>query len=169
MARLVWLSTGIAWAATSLILFTGPQYWDPVTILDWTAVWIYTAAWLLFAASVLLLGRLSSSRTVMALAIVCAVGAIVVGSANALEDGFDVEGAGTGYVVSFLWAWLSLIPLALAQWYARDTALSRVSIVLFLGIALSTVGGGFVILGVLGMIAIAPGRFTPVSRLSPTR
>jgi hypothetical protein len=167
-ARLVWLLTGIAWAATSLILFAGPQYWDPVTILDWTAVWTYTIAWLLFAPSVLLLGRMSTSRTVVALAIVSAVGAVIVGSANALEDGFGVEGAENMYVVGFLWAWLSLIPLAVAQWLARDSTLSRLTIVLFLGIALSTLGGGFIILASLAAIAIVPERFAPVS-LSPTR
>lgn len=161
-ARLVWLLTGIAWAATSLIQLAQPQYWDPVTALDWAAVWTYSAAWLLFAPSILLLGRLSSSRVVVAIAIVCAVGAVVVGSANALEDGFGVEGAGGWYAVGFLWAWLSLVPLAMAQWYARETARSRLTIVLFLGIALFTLGGGLIILVALGAVAVAPERFTPV-------
>ena len=36
MTRLIWLLTGIAWAATSMIALAETNYQDPETILDWT-------------------------------------------------------------------------------------------------------------------------------------
>ena len=168
MARALWLLTGIAWAAASLILFAGPEYWDPVTALDWTAIWLYTAAWLLFAPSVVLIGRLSASPRVAAFAGLCAVGAVVAGSANALEDGFGMEGLGTWYVVGFLTAGLSLVPLGLAQWKDASPRLAGLSFALFLGIMLFTDGGGLVILVALAAIAATPGWFTRRQPQVPT-
>jgi hypothetical protein len=40
-ARLLWLATGCAWASRSLLEFLSPDYWDPVTALDWAAVRTY--------------------------------------------------------------------------------------------------------------------------------
>lgn len=38
VARLVWLATGLLWAARSLVGFANPDYSDPVTALDWIAI-----------------------------------------------------------------------------------------------------------------------------------
>ena len=67
MSRVIWLLTGAAWAGRSLVEFAHPDYFDPVTALDWTAVWLYSAALLLFAPSLVLLGSLATSRSVMRL------------------------------------------------------------------------------------------------------
>ncbi len=163
MARVIWVLTGLAWAATSLLALAGPQYWDPVTTLDWTAVWVYTAAWLLFAPAIILLGRLASSRVVMTVAVVCAIGAVVAGGANALEDGFGVDGAGSWYVLGFLAVVLYLVPLALMLWRAQCRRLAGLTLGLFLGILLFTLGGGLIILAAFGALAIAADRFGPVT------
>ena len=51
LSRIVWLVTGATWAARSLLERADPDYWDPVTTLDWSAVWTFSAALLLLAAS----------------------------------------------------------------------------------------------------------------------
>ncbi len=159
MSRIVWLVTGIAWAARSMLEFAHPNYYDPATVMDWGAVWLYSVALLLLAPSVLLIGQLAQSRPVMAAAAVTAVGAAVAGGANAIEDGFGVSAGGMLYVVGFLTAWLSLLPLAATLWRSRCLRLAGLSVALFFGIALFTVGGGLIVLAALGALAIAPGWF----------
>lgn len=156
VSRIVWLVTGVVWACRSLIEFAHPDYWDPVTALDWSAVWLYSAAWLLMAPSVLLLGRLASSRQVMTVAAVVAIGALLAGGANAIEDGFGVKSLGTLYVVGFMTAWLAFLPLAATFRQARCSRLAGLSVALFFGVMLFTLGGGLIILGALGSIAVAP-------------
>lgn len=159
MSRMIWLLTGGAWAGGSLIAFADPDYWDPVTALDWSAVWLYSAALLLFAPSVLLLGRLASSRPVTTVAMVASIGALVAGLANALEDGFGVKALGTFYVVGFLTAGLAMLPLAATFRQARCSRLAALSVLLFFGVLTFTVGGGLLILGGFGALAIAPSWF----------
>jgi len=160
VSRIVWLVTGAAWATRSLLEFAHPDYWDPVTALDWSAVWLYSAAWLLMAPSVPLLGRLASSRRVMTVAAVIAIGALLAGGANAIEDGFGVKSLGTLYVVGFMTACLALLPLAATFRQARYSRLAGLSVGLFVGVMLFNVGGGLIILVALGSIAVAPRWFT---------
>ena len=61
-----------------------------MTTLDWASIWLYSAAWLLLAPAVLLMGRLVASREVRTLAAIVAAGALATGIANGLEDGFEV-------------------------------------------------------------------------------
>lgn len=160
VSRIVWVVTGAVWATRSLLEFAHPDYWNPVTALDWSAVWLYSAAWLLTAPSVLLLGRLASPRQAMTVAAVVAIGALLAGGANAIEDGFGVKALGTLYVVGFMTAWLALLPLAVTFWQARYSRLAGLSVALFFGVMLFTVGGGVVVLVALGSAAVAPGWFT---------
>lgn len=159
VSRLIWLLTGAAWATRSVVAFADPDYWDPVTALDWTAVWLYSVALLLFAPAVLLLGRIAASRSVTTTATVVAIGAVLAGGANALEDGFGVQQLGTLYVVGFLTAWLAVLALAVALQRARFTRLAGLSVLLFVSVLLFTLGGGLLILGGLGALAIVPAWF----------
>lgn len=159
VSRMIWLLTGGAWAGRSLIAFADPDYWDPVTVLDWTAVWLYSAALLLFAPSLVLLGRLATSRSVMTFAAISAIGALVAGGANAIEDGFSVAIGGTLYVVGFMTMWLALLPLAVTLYRAPCSRLAGLSVLLFVGVLLFNLGGGLLILGGLGALAIAPSWF----------
>ena len=156
MSRVIWLLTGAAWAGRSLVEFAHPDYFDPVTALDWTAVWLYSAALLLFAPSLVLLGRLATSRSVMTFAAISAIGALVAGGANAIEDGFSVAIGGTLYVVGFMTMWLALLPLAVTLYRAPCSRLAGLSVLLFVGVLLFNLGGGLLILGGLGALAIAP-------------
>jgi hypothetical protein len=159
LARVVWLLTGLLWAATSLLGFAHPDYWDPVTPLDWSAVWLYSAAWLAVAPAVLLLGRLAASRQVMIVATVVAIGALVAGGSNAAEDGFGVSSMGTFYVLGFMTGGLALLPLATTFQRAGHSRLAGLSIALFVGVLLFTLGGGLIILVALGSLAVAPQWF----------
>jgi len=160
MSRVIWLLTGVAWAGRSLVEFAHPDYFDPVTALDWTAVWLYSAALFLFAPSLVLLGRLAASRSVMTFAAISAIGALVAGGANAIEDGFSVAIGGTLYVVGFMTMWLALLPLAVTLYRAPCSRLAGLSVLLFVGVLLFNLGGGLLILGGLGALAIAPSWFT---------
>jgi hypothetical protein len=161
ISRLIWCLTGLAWAIRSLLEFSQPGYSNPVTVLDWGAVWSYSIAWLMFVPSVLLLGRLASSRKVMVVATIFALGAVMAGSANAIEDGFGVRAFGAVYLVGFLIAWLSLLPLAVVLWRARCPRLAGLVVALFVGVSLFTLGAGLIILVALGALAYAPEWFGP--------
>lgn len=158
-ARILWLVTGCVWAARSLLEFANPDYWDPVTALDWSAVWTYSAALILLAASALLLGRLAPTSKVMIAATVVATGALVAGLANGIEDGLGVKGLGVVYVIGFVVAWLGLAALAVMFAIDGRSRLAALVGALFLGVALFTVSGGLIILGALGSIALAPRWF----------
>lgn len=166
LARVVWLLTGVLWAARSLLEFAHPDYWDPVTALDWSSVWLYSAALLAFAPSVLLLGRLAESRQVMIVASVVAIGALVAGAANAAEDGFEVSSMGTLYVVGFLTGGLALLPLAATLQRASRPRLAGLTVALFVGLLLFTLGGGLIILVALGFLAVTPRWFRATSPVS---
>jgi hypothetical protein len=164
---LSWLLAGVLWAARTLIALAAPVYYDPVTALDWAAVWLTSAQWPMLGLSVILLGRLTASTPVRAVSILVALGAVLVGGGNANEDGFGVPIGGAFYIVGFFMTWLGLLPLAATLWRARYRRLAGLSLALLLAILLINVGGGFVILGGLGALAAAPTWFARSEATSP--
>ena len=158
-SRAVWLVTGSAWAARSLLGFTQPNFTSPVTALDWLAVWLFTACWLLLAPSVILLARLAASRQVMAIAGVVAVAALCAGVANAVEDGLGAKAWGTLYIVGSLTGWFGLLALAFATNRVGHARLAKLCLALFVGFLLFPLGGGFISLIAWAMLAIAPSNF----------
>lgn len=158
--RVIWLATGIAWASRSLMSLADPDYWDPVSTLDWSAVWLYSIAWLLMAPSVLLMARLAPTRLVLTCAAIVAAAAVVAGAANALEDGLGMRSLGSAYVVGVMVAWLGLVPLAVAFGLARAPRLAGLCVVLVVGIPLINTGGSVLILVGLGALAIRPAWFS---------
>jgi hypothetical protein len=162
--RVAWLVAGLAWAARSVIEFARPEYYDPVSLLDWSAVWSYTAAWLLSALAVPLLARSVGSSAVVAVSVAFMVAAVVAGSANALEDALDQSWGGTPYVIGFLVAWLSLIPLTVLVWRAGSRRLAVLPLALFVSVALFNSGGGVVVLAAAVAFAVAPRWFEATPR-----
>ena len=131
VARVVWLITGVVWAVSGLVLLTDVEYWDPVTSLDYVAVWSYSLGWLGLAVSILLLAGLVASRPVAIVAVVVALGAAAAGIANGIEDGLGMKALGTLYVIGVLVAAFGLLPLILAafgglaiapSWFVRSAA-----------------------------------------------
>jgi hypothetical protein len=159
VARSIWGLTGIAWAAASLLDTAGAQYWDPITLTDYLAVSLYTAAWILAAPAVLLMTGSSSGRAPRILAMIFAAAAIAVGAANALEDGFGLRELGAVYVVSFLGALLTLVALTVALLRAQPRRLAGVTAALLVGSAFVTSGGGVIVFAALAALALAPAWF----------
>jgi hypothetical protein len=159
LARVIWLATGIAWACRSLMSLADPDYLDPMTALDWGSVWLYSVAWLLMAPSVLLMGRLVPTRPILGCAAIVAIGAVLAGTANALEDGFGMGSLGTAYVVGVLLAWLGFVPLAVAFGLARALRLAGLCVVLVVAIPLINTGGSILVLIALGALAMRPAWF----------
>ncbi len=160
MARIVWLTTGLMWATRSLLEFAHPDYMDPSAALDWVAVWLYSAAWLMLAASVLLVARLVATREVTVAATIVATGAIAAGVANGLEDGLGMSSFGVLYVVGFMVGWLGLLGLAASLQRATCVRLAGLTLAIFVGVASLTLGGGVIVLMALGSLAAAPAWFT---------
>jgi hypothetical protein len=160
LVRAIWLLTGITWAAASLILQAHPDYWDPVTTLDYAAIVVYSAAWLTFAPSTIFIGRLASLSSVVTICRVIAAGAVVAGASNLLEDGLNVPGAGTFYILGFFAAWLGLLVLAWAMARAGASRVAALVVVLFLGIALLVAAlGGVIVLAAFIALAARPSWF----------
>lgn len=160
LSRIVWLLTGLAWATRSTMEFASPDYWEPVTTLDWASIWLYSIAWLLMAPSVLLIARLAPTRSVVVVAVIASIGAVMAGGANAVEDGLGVSSMGTWYVIGFMAGWLALPVLALALVRAHRVRLAGLVLAVFGGIVLLNIGGGLIVLGALGSIAIVPDWYT---------
>jgi hypothetical protein len=157
--RIAWLLTGFAWAVRSGLEFAKPDYYEPVTLLDWAAVISYSIAWLLSAGAALLLARDLEARLVRLVAVVFAVAASTAGLANVVEDAFDQSWGGTPYVIGFLVAWIALIPFAGLVWRTKARRMALLPVALFASIALFNMGGGLVALIVASAFAIAPGWF----------
>lgn len=160
LSRLVWVLTGLAWATRSAMEFASPDYWDPVTALDWASIWVYSIAWLLLAPSVLLIARLVATRSVVLVAVIASIGAVMAGSANAVEDGLGVSSMGTWYVIGFMTGWLALPVLAVTLARAHRVRLAGLVLAIFGGILLFNLGGGLIVLGALGSLAIVPDWWT---------
>jgi hypothetical protein len=164
LARIIWLATGLAWASRSLLSFADPAYVDPVTALDWAAVWLYSMAWLLTAASVLLIAHLVPTPGVRGSAGLVATASIVAGIANGLEDGLGWASTSSLYIVGVLAAWLGLIPFVVTLAQGHAARLAGVGVVMLVGIPLIDTGGSVVVLVALGALAIRPAWFVPAPR-----
>lgn len=142
--------TGVAWAARSLqaILFD-PDYWDPVTANDYVSIYLYSAAWLLTAASVLILREVAHpERGLSAVILVVAVACTVTGVANGIEDALGVSGFGLLYVVGIVSSVIGMVAIAVMLRGTPASPLSFVPAVGGLAMFLMVLGGG-----VLGLVA----------------
>jgi hypothetical protein len=164
-ARVTWFLTGLVWAARSLIGLAHPDYWNAVTTLDYTAVWSSSLAWILLGLSVAFIGRLVATRVVLRIATVVAIGAMVAGVANGIEDGLGHRQWGTVYVIGSLTGFLGLLVLAAVIARAGLPRLAVAVVAMFLGIALTAtenvfaVAAAVIVLLVFGALAASPEWF----------
>lgn len=161
MARLIWISTGIAWAVASLTQLAGAVYYDPVTLLDWTAVLAYTVALLWLGLSVWCIGWLVPSRAVRVVAVTAAIPPIVTGLANLAEDGLGLAGASSVYVTGILLTVLGLVVLAGALLWSRARRLAGLMALVTIGLFLVAFGGGVVLLLLFEYLAGRTAWFRP--------
>ncbi len=141
------IAFGITWAVRSAIGLQDPQYYDPVTALDYAAVWTYSAALALSAGVVWLTGWLARTHRPSALsAMVVGAGLLVAAVANAIEDGFGMKWVGTIYIVGAMVGGYGLFVLAGTLAYAGARFLAVAALTMILGfILLGSVGGFFVL------------------------
>jgi hypothetical protein len=136
--------TGVTWAVRSLqaVLFD-PDYWNPVTSADFFAVYSYSAAFLLTAASLLILRGAVRPAPELSTAILVVTGACVVtGIANGVEDGLGLRGFGPLYVIGILVSGLGMFVIAAMFRTAPARELTFVPALGGLAMVLMTIGGG---------------------------
>jgi hypothetical protein len=143
--------TGVTWAVYSLqAILVHPDYWDPVTAADFFAVYVYSAAWLLTAASLLTLREVArpalarSSSAILVVAAACAV----AGVANGVEDGLGLTGFGPLYVIGALVSGFGMFVIAAMFWPSPGRRLTFVPAVGGVAMVTVVIGGG-----VLGLVA----------------
>lgn len=141
------LAFGVAWAIRSAIGLQDPDYWNPVTDLDFAAVWWYSAALALGAGVIWLTGWLArSSRRSAVWAFVVGAGLLVAAVANGFEDGLGMRWVGTVYVVGAVVGGYGLIGLGILYAMAGARALAVVALTAVLGMMLHGSIGGFIVL-----------------------
>jgi hypothetical protein len=136
--------TGVTWAVRSLqaVLFD-PDYWDPVTAADFVAVYSYSAAFLLTAASLLILREAVRPAPELSAAILVVAGACVVtGIANGLEDALGLKGFGPLYVIGILVSGFGMFVIAAMFRTTPARGLTFVPALGGLAMVLTTIGGG---------------------------
>ncbi len=158
MARIAIVAlTGVAVATSSLHhVFARPNFSDPVTEADFFAVYAYSAAWLLTAASLLILREAARpapelSRSVLVVAAVCAM----TGIANGIEDGLGFKSFGLPYVIGSLGGLIGMPVIAAMFWTSPARNLAFVPAIGGIAMITVTIGGG--VLGIpawLGFAAI---------------
>ncbi|MBF8290085.1 MAG: hypothetical protein HW391_1053 [Chloroflexi bacterium] len=138
---------GISWAIRTWIGLQDPQYYHPVTSLDYAAVWTYSVALVLSSGVVWLIGWLARSHRPSALtALIVGAGLLVAAIANGFEDGFGMKWVGTIYVVGAMVGGYGLFVLAGALAYAGARFLAIAALTMVLGfILLGSIGGFFVL------------------------
>ncbi|MEO5885046.1 MAG: hypothetical protein ABIQ58_05975 [Candidatus Limnocylindrales bacterium] len=152
----IYVTMGLSWAGRTLLEFTGPQYYHPVTTLDFVAVWSYSLALGLLGLAVLLLARdARAGRSVMIAALVTGLAALTAAVANGLEDGAGLPGFGSLYVPAVITALLGLITLAILLWSRGH---HKAAMVAGWWCAITGVSFGFGMLVLVGSVLAATDR-----------
>ena len=137
---------GIVFSVRGLIALQDPDFWEPVTDLDYAAIWTHSLAFLLVApALVILVRQAQAGSAATAVAWVIAWAAVLTAVANAIEDGFDLEGFGTLYVLAILPFLFGQILLAFLLFRGDHKAFGLVPMLTILGLFAYDAGGGIVI------------------------
>ncbi len=162
LASLLYLALGLAWTFRSLLeVVAQPDYWEPVTTIDWIAVWSYSLAFGLLAIAAPLLAHQAGSRMmVLVIAWVVAAGALATAIANGIEDGVGVESWGSVYVASVMVTLIALIVLAAALWIDQRPRYGGVVLLWTIGFVLVTTPFGCVAL--IGSVIAIDLRRRPV-------
>lgn len=144
----VYVLTGLVWTGRSLLeVLVHPDYWDPVTSLDWLAIWSLSLAFALLALTIPLLARDSrAGRLVDVTAASVALAAALASVANVIEDAFAVTGASAFYVIGALGTLVGLIALCAGLWSDRRRSSALVVLLILVGVASMALGMGWLVL-----------------------
>ena len=160
------IAVGIAFGVRGVITLQDPVYSEPVTGLDYAAVWTYSLALLLAGpAFVILVRQARAGRAASNLAWIMAGAAVLTAVANAVEDGFDQEGFGVLYIAASLPFFFGQVVLAILLGVGDRKAFALVPALTFLGVLAFNWGGGILIgltWAVFGLLVLV-GRTTQAS------
>jgi hypothetical protein len=140
------LLAGGAVAVRSAIGLQDPDYWNPVTPLDYAAVWWHSAALLGSAGVAWLVAWLA--RPDRRSAVAAALGGaslVVAAAANALEDALGMKGLGSVYVFGNVVGGFAMIGLTVALIALHARTLALVALAAFFGPFLHASAAGFVV------------------------
>jgi hypothetical protein len=160
LIAILYLATGLAWTGVSLLeIVAHPHYWEPVTIVDWIAVWTYTLAFVLTALTVPLIARdARAGRAVGVVAAIAGGAAALAAIGNVFEDAFDQSAWSKAYVAGALGTLLAMVGLA-ALLALRHRPRSALAVALILvGLAVQSAG--------LGWVALVGGAIAARDRLA---
>lgn len=139
---------GMAWAIRSAIGLQDPDYWSPVTELDYAAVWWYSIALSLSAGVIWLIGWLArTDRWSIWIAGAVGAGLLLAAVANVFEDGLGMKWVGTIYVVGAMVGGYGLFVLAARLALVGAPGLAGVALGTVVGMMLHGSIGGFIVLG----------------------
>ncbi len=151
MARVaLFVAVGILWCVRSLQSLAEPEYWDPVSVADWLAVFSFSAALFALAVALPLLARIIGGRAVFWVSFVPAAGAAVSGVGNLLEDALQLGAGNVFYVVGGLVFWVGLLVWTLVvavTAVGRRRLMALGVVVTMIGLVLYESGGGVLVLG----------------------
>ena len=137
---------GVAFGALGVISLQDPDYWEPVTVLDYASIWTYSLALVLAGPALIILVRQArAGQGATALAWIIAGAAILTGVADAIEDGFDQEAFGVLYLAGVTPFFLGQILLAILLGLGDRRAFALVPMFTFLGALAFNQGGGILI------------------------
>ena len=126
---------GVLWAVRGWVGTMDPEYFSPVSAVDYAAVASFSAALIVLAACVWDL-RVVPTRAVAVGGAAAALGLFIAGVANILEDGFGASALGVAYVTGVLVGTLSLIPMGVglargrgSRWIALGPLLSFLGLI----------------------------------------
>jgi hypothetical protein len=148
LVAVAYLALGLTWTFRSVLgVVANPEYYDPVTTVDWIAVWSYSLALAFVAVTVPLLARdAGAGRVAAGIAWIAGTAALLAAVANGVEDGVGIASWGAIYVVGTLSLALALLALGAALWIAHRPRHAAVAIVWLLGFAMINVGLSFLVL-----------------------
>lgn len=157
-SAILYLATGLVWAGRSLLgVLLHPDYWDPVTTVDFIAVWSWSLAFALTAVAVPLIARdAGAGRLASVTSVVVGVCAALAALGNIMEDAFGQSTWSTVYVIGALGTLLGLIALAVLLAIARRPPSALAVFLIVAGMAMSSSGLG--VLALAGTVIAARDR-----------
>jgi hypothetical protein len=140
------------------------DYWDPVTAADFFAVYAYSTALLLTAASLQTLREVARPALARSSAILAVVAACAVaGVANGVEDALGLRGFGLLYVIGVMVGAGGMLVTSSMFWASPARRLAFVPAVAGIAMMAVNIGGG-----VLGLVAwLGFGVILTRERLNP--
>ena len=144
---LLWVATGLAWAAPSVLGLPGPSFSDVPAAPDPRAVVAFGVAFALTAPAVLAVTALvPPNRDLRVVAAVVAVGSVAAAAGRVLDETWGIEAVRQVHVLGSLASWVGMILLALVLDRAKRRDLALVPLLHFIGFSFLPVGGGLLTL-----------------------